>query len=154
LKNMKFEDKTLEELISAGDAPGLAECFSAISQFIDSYRSAMSVALARNPELAKDDVVSDANNASGTFAYAIKLMPAPEMPNSVASAQQTSAEAARTPEEWKDLSNRHVDRLLQSVEAGMQKALSAIDQAQQEMDQQNDERGQEIAEAGLQDADM
>lgn len=152
LKNLRFSSKPVEEAVDTGRPEDKAMLAQRIEEMVDIYKNLLFEAAQANPEIMNDPRIKEANEAVGGFAHGVKLMAAKEIPNSVAAAQQISADVTQMPDEWKDLQNRTVDRLVKSMEGGLEKAVGAIETQQQEQ-QQQDEEQQQAAEAALQQSD-
>lgn len=138
LKNLGFSDKTLQEIVDTGRPEDKARLAETAGDAVEAYRNLLAEAAHANPALAQDKHVQEAGEAAGQFAHAIALMAAKEMPNSIAAAQQISADATQNPEEWKNLHGHTVDRLVKSMEGGLEKAVGEI-AAQQEQQEQAEE---------------
>lgn len=95
----------------------------------------------------QDERVKEATDAASTFDHAIKLMAAREMPDSMAATQQIGAEATKQPAAWKKMAGHTLDRLLKSLQAGVEQAASAIEQEQAAQQQRAEEQQQENKEA-------
>lgn len=152
LRDMKFSDKSLKELIDQGTPEALAEFghkLAEMANIITKFQRLRSKIQETDPTLLLHPLMEDAGGASDTFTHAIKLMAAKEMPGSVAAAQQISADKTQQPEQWKDLQHRTVNRLLASLESGLAQSLSAMEQQQEAMQEQNQEMAQEMAESAL-----
>ncbi len=150
LKHMGFADKNLAELIDHAKPEDKAALAEKVGDAVEAYSHLIAEAAQENPAIAQDQAVKDAGNAAGQFAHAIKLMAAKEMPGSIAAAQQISADAAQMPEEWKGMQNHTVDRLLKSMEGGLEKAVGELE-TQQQQSQEQQEETQQAADTALQD---
>jgi len=152
LKNMSFSDKSVKEMIDAGRPEDRVDFAEAIEEMADMYKNLLQEATETNPELLRDKQVQEAGEAVSTFAHAIKLMAAKEMPSSIAAAQQIAADATHNPAEWNQLNDRTVGRLLKSMEGALEKAVGGIESDQAEQ-QRQEEQAQEMADTALQQAD-
>jgi len=147
LKNMQFSDKTLEDMVTTGRPEDKAAFAQKLDDMVDAYKNLLSEAAQANPDIFQDERIKQANEAVGSFSHAVKLMAAKEMPGSVAAAQQISADAALDPEEWKNLQDRTVGRLVKSMEGGLEKAVGDLEVQQQQQQSQAEEQNREAAEA-------
>lgn len=146
LKNMRFGGKRVKDAIDTGRPEEKVAFARQIEEASDVYANLLAEAAEGNPVILSDPRIKEAGDAVGGFAHAIKLMAAKEIPSSISAAQQISADVTQMPEEWKALHDRAVDRLVTSMEGGLQQAVAEIS-AQQ--DQQQD---QELAQEEAQDA--
>jgi len=153
LKNLGFSDKPIKEMIDAGRPEEKAAFAEAIDEMADMYKNLLHEAAEINPNIMQDQRVRDASAAISVFEHSVKLMAAKEMPSSIAAAQQISADATHNPEEWGQLHDRTVGRLVKSMEGALEKAVGDI-QAEQEQQRQDDEQAQQQAEAALQQSDQ
>jgi len=152
LKNLKFNDKPIEEMIEAGQLEDKAIFAEQIDEMADMYKNLLQEAAEINPSILQDQRVKDANEAIATFTHSVKLMAAKEMPNSIASAQQISADATHNPEEWGKLQGHTVGRLLKSMEGGLEKAVGNLE-AEQSQDQDQQQAQEAALEAAMHHAD-
>jgi len=152
LKNMSFGDKPIEEIIANARPEAKAAFAGQLEELVDTYRNLLTEAAQLNPNILQDYRIKEANNAVGQFAYAVKLMAAKEIPASAAATQQIAADVTQMPEQWGDLHNRTVNRLLKSAEAGLEKAIE--DLAQQQQEQQEAAEAQDMIEDALQNTDQ
>ncbi|MCC6227421.1 MAG: hypothetical protein IT195_13595, partial [Microthrixaceae bacterium] len=135
LKNLKLGDTPVEELMTVGKPEDKAAFAQAIDEMAEMYRNLLSEAAHANPAIMNDPRIKEANDAVGTFSHAIALMAAKEIPSSVAAAQKISADVTQMPEDWKGLHHRTVDRLMKSMEGGLEQAVSELMAQQQEQDE-------------------
>ena len=119
-----------------------------LEELIELYRNIMAEAMEANPGLAHDPRIKEANDAVGGLSHGISLMASKEIPNSHAAAQQISADVTQTPEEWKHLHERAVDRLLDTMEGGLEAAISSIEE-QDQAEERDAELAQDAIEASL-----
>ena len=150
LKNLSFSNKDIKEVIDTGRPEDKAELAEKIDEAVEAYRGLVAEAAQINPAILDDKAVKEGNAAAGAFSHTVKLMAAKEIPNSVAAAQQISADVTQMPEEWKKLDGRTVDRLVTSMEGGLERAVADITMDQQE--QQNQDKDQEAAAAAAEAA--
>ncbi|NBO19934.1 MAG: hypothetical protein EBV03_12080, partial [Proteobacteria bacterium] len=143
--------QTLEEFAEQSTLAEKVSFAKQVEELVETYRNIMSEAYQSNPSLMFDEEVRAANDAVGGFASAVKLMASKEIPNSIAAAQQISADITQEPSEWKNLHHRAVDRLIKSAEGGLDKAISEI--AQDDEEEQAEDVAQELLESSLLDAD-
>ncbi len=148
LRNASFNKKSPKEMIEAKPEEKLA-MVEKLDEGVEAYANLVNEAARANPQAPRDKRITDATDAAACFSHAVALMAAKEMPGSVAAAQQISAEAARDPEEWKNLKDHTVERLTQSMEGGVEKAASdvAAEQEQQQQEEQGQEAAQQAQEA-------
>ncbi len=151
LKNMSFSDKPIEEMINHARPEDKAAFARKLSDMVDIYSNLLQEAVQANPDILADPRIQEANDAVGSFSYAVKLMAAKEMPNSVAAAQQISADVTQVPEEWKKLHDRTVNRLITSMEGGLEKAVEELGVEQQQAQDQDEELARQIVESSTQD---
>lgn len=150
LKNLSFSDRPIEELVVQGHPEDKAALAQKIEEMVEMYQNLLFEAVQVNPGLIYDPRIKEANDAVGSFAHAVKLMAAKEIPTSMAAAQQISADVTQMPEEWKDsLHNQTIDRLVASMEGGLEQAVSDLEMAEQQAQEQEDEVAQEMAEAAV-----
>ena len=132
LRGMSFADKPIEEMMSAGNADDKAAMAEKLEEIVEIYKNLLADALVANPSLADDARIKAANDAVGGATHGIKLMASKDIPNSMAQSQQISADVTQMPEEWKNLSGRTVDRLLDTMEGGLEAAVESMEQQEQE----------------------
>lgn len=149
LKNMPIGEKSLQEMVESGKAEDKTAFAQQIDEMVEIYQNLLAEAATLNPNILQDFRIKEASDAAGSFSHAISLMAAKEMPNSVAAAQKISADAAQTPEEWKDLHHHTVGRLIKSMEGGLEKAVNDLETQEQEQQQRDEEQSQEMREAAL-----
>jgi len=137
LKKMVYADKGAQEMIDSGRPEEKAAFAQRLDEGVESYKNIVAEVVQYNPALMMDKRIREANDAVGSFSHAVSLMAAKEMPSSVAAAQQISS--AQVPAEWKNLEGRTVDRLLKSIEGGVEKAAS-------ELQRGDEQHKQELAE--------
>jgi hypothetical protein len=152
LRGMMFENKPIEETIDTGKPEEKATLAEKLEELVEIYRNLLSDALIVNPGLADDPRIKAANDAVGGMTHGIKLMAAKEIPSSAAQTQQIGADITRMPEEWKKLDGHTVDRLMDSVEGGLEAAVESMD-AQEQQQQKDAELAQEILESSVMHAD-
>ena len=150
LKNLGFSDKPLKEMIEAGRPEDKAAFAEAIDEMVDTYANLLLEAAETTPNLLQDQRVKEANEAMAAMVHGIKLMAAKEVPSSIAAAQQISADVTRSPEEWDRLHAHTVDRLLKSMEGGLEKAVGGIEAEQDRQAQEDDQQRQEMLDAAMQ----
>jgi len=143
LREMSFSESPMEKIIDSGSLQDKAALAQKVAEMVEIYQNKLFEAAQVSPAIFSDPRIQEANDAVGSFAYAIKLMAAKEMPNSIAAAQQISAEAAQMPEQWKHLEGRLAERL-KSVESGLAAAHEAIEARQQEQQQQQQNEDQQV----------
>ncbi|MDX1974322.1 MAG: hypothetical protein SFT92_01460 [Rickettsiales bacterium] len=137
LKNMNFSDKTVKEMIDMDRPDERAQLAAKIDEMVESYRDLVVEAVAGNVDIMNDPRIQKANKAVGEFAHALSLMAKKEIPVSMAAVQQISADIANMPEDWKTMEGRTVGRLLQTMDAGVERAASEIQQQQEKAEQQS-----------------
>lgn len=120
-----------------------------ITQIIEIYTTYLEQARETRPEIAETPRVQQANDAISEYIHSIKLMAAKEIPNSIASAQQIGADSTLDPSRWDELHNRATDRLMASLESGMEEVVGELDQQEMDQQQENDEVAQEAVESAL-----
>jgi hypothetical protein len=149
MKKMQFSDRTLEEWVDTGTAGEKAAFAQKIDEMVETYHSLMTEAAVHNPNILLDARVKEASDAVGSFAHAVSLMAAKEIPNSLAAAQQISADITQMPEEWKSLHGKTVDLLVQSMEGGLEQAVHDMQMQQAEQQKQDEEIAQDTMEAAM-----
>lgn len=149
LRNMKFSDVTAEEAVTVGRPEEQSAFARNLVGLVDIYSSLLEQAAENNPEIILDPKIKEANDAVGTFSHAIKLMAAKEMPGSMAAAQQISADITQMPDEWKQLHEHTVDRLLANMEGGLSHAVEEVELQMQEARDQDEELAQQVVESSL-----
>ena len=138
LKGISTATASIESLMKPGNVEDKAVLAQQLAEMADIYRNLLAEAAESNPNLLKDKRIADANAAVGQLTHTVKLMAAKEIPVSMAAAQQISADITQMPEEWKDMHDRTVNRLVKTMEGGLEKAVQDM-QLQQEQAQQQDE---------------
>jgi hypothetical protein len=121
-------------------------------EMVELYRNLLTEAAQRNPEILNDPRIKNADSAVGNLTHRVSLMAAKEIPNSIASAQQISADVTEQPEEWKNLHDRTISRLIQSAEEGLEKVMGDIEQNEQD-EERAAEQQQEAAETAALQSD-
>ncbi|NBX03065.1 MAG: hypothetical protein EBR02_03170 [Alphaproteobacteria bacterium] len=151
LKKAPFSQKTAKEMVDKSTPQEKLAMAQKVDEGVEAYKNIVNEAAQKNPDSYFSDArIKEASEAASCFAHTIALMAAKELPGSVAAAQQISSEAARDPEEWKKLHGHTVERLVKSMEGGVEKAANDIAQ-EQEQDRQ-EEQGQEAAQDAAQQA--
>lgn len=135
MAELPMGDQSLLDFIENGSPKEQAAFAQQVEELVSIYRNIIIEATQSNGEVILDPKVKEANDAIGGFAHAVKLMAAKEMPNSIASAQQISAEQAQDPQKWKDLSHHAVNRLIKSAEGGLEKAIGEISSDAEEQEE-------------------
>ena len=153
LRGLSFSNRPVEEMIDSGKPEEKAAIAQKIEEMVELYKNMLAEASINNPDIINDARVKEANDAVDNFGHIISLMAAKEMPNSVATSMQISADATHDPHEWKNLLERTVDRLLVGIEGGLEKAVDSIDAHEQQQQKQDEEMAQEVIDAALQQAD-
>lgn len=120
--------QTLHDFAQNASLQKKIEFTKQVDELVEMYRNIMAEALEQDPTLSSNPVIKDANDAVGGFSSGIKLMASKEIPNSLAAAQQISADITKEPQAWKQLHHRTVDRLIKSAESGLEKAIHAVEQ--------------------------
>ncbi len=151
LKNMQFSDKTTQEMIDAGRPEDKAAFAETVSDAAMVMRNLVAEASQTNPSLLQDAAIREASDAANHFDHAIKLMAAKEIPSSIATAQQIGSDITQNPAEWDKLSGHTVDRLIKSMEGGLEKAAGSVEAEQQQ--EEKAEQQQSAAEAAQQQSD-
>ncbi len=152
LRNMTFSDKPITEVVDTGRPDDQANLAERIAEAVEIYRNVLAQAVAVDPSLINDQRIKEANDATGAAAHSLKLMAAKEIPNNIAQTQQISADVTQMPQEWKSLNDRAVDRLVKTMEGGLEAAVDSINQ--QEQDQQREEEmAQEAIDTALLNSD-
>ncbi len=148
LRGMSFSDKPMAEMMEAGKPEDKAALAEKLDELVEIYRNLLADAVAANPGLAEDARIKAANDAVGGMTHGIKLMASKDIPNSIAQAQQISADVTQMPAEWKHMHDRTIDRLLDTMEGGLEAAVESMEQ--QEQDEAKDaELAQEVIETSL-----
>lgn len=150
LKEMVPPDQTLGEFAQSATIEEKVQFAKHVEELSETYRNIVAEATSSNPELSADAAIREASDAVGGFASAVKLMATKEIPNSIAAAQQISADITQEPGKWGDLHHRAVDRLVKSAEGGLEKAIGEIASDEEEQDT---EVAQEAIETALMHAD-
>jgi hypothetical protein len=109
---------------------------------VDTYKNLLLEIAQTNPDIMKDPLIVEANDAVSSFGAAVSLMAAKEMPNSIASAQQISAVDENA---LGSLADRTLSRVVKSMEGGMEKAVNELESQQNE-----DQAQQETRDANVQ----
>jgi len=139
---------TLTEMIDQGTPDQKAAFAQAIGEMTEIYRNMMAEAIELNPDLADDPKFKAGNAAIGNYAHSVKLMAAMEIPSHAAATQQISAQAAHHPEQWGDLHDKAVERLIKNAEEVLEKAME--DLAEDQEQQQENETAREAMENAMQ----
>lgn len=153
-KNIQFSDKSAMEMLDSGTPEEKGEMVGLVSKFVDYYQQITARALQRNPELAKEEQVEEANKVAEVLRHFIKLLAALEKPVSIAQTQQISTDATRQPEHWNDLANHTVDRLMDTLKGGLETVVSAFEQQQHDADQQQEQIVEQATEQALTNSDQ
>jgi len=124
------------------------------AQIIEIYEKYLDMALQFNPNLLHSERVQQANEAVKEYVHSIKLMASMEIPNSIAAAQQIGAEATQDPNHWDKLHQHAADRLMTSIEGGIEDALDSLEQQEMDRDRDNDELAESSIEAALLHSDQ
>lgn len=111
-----------------------------VQQIVEVYERYLEQALRVDPTIRESEGVVEANEAIRTYVHEIKLLAALEIPNAISQAQQIGASQTQDPQRWDELHDRAVDRLMASLEEGIEDALDAIDQQQMDQDRERDEQ--------------
>lgn len=150
LKDMEMSRKPLDQFIETGKPDEKAAMAQKIDEVVDMYKNLVSEAATINPELMKDARIQEGVEAVSEFAHTVKLMAAKEIPNSVASAQQIGADVTQDPKEWDRLHDRTIERIVTSMEGGLEEAVDTIEVQEQQQEEQAEEAEREAAaEAAL-----
>ena len=153
LHNLSFGQQTMQEFIENGKLEDKTAFAQQVAELAGVYRNIIAEAAQSDPNILKDKEVQEANNALSQFAHAVNLMAAKEIPSSIAHAQHIAAEVTQAPEQWADLHDRTVDRLVKSAEGGLEKAIDGMAEQQQEQ-QQDDDLAQDIIDSALKISDQ
>jgi hypothetical protein len=145
--------QTVDDLVNRMNADDKVAFAHQVNELATMYRNLIAEASQSNPELLKNQQVQQANDAINEFKHAVNLMAAKEIPSSIATAQQISADITQDPEKWGDLHSRTVDRLIKSAEGGLEKAIDDMAQ-QQDEEQQEEQQQQEAIESALNSMDQ
>lgn len=152
LRMMITSDKPISEMIDSGKPEEKAAMAEKLDELVEIYHNLLSDAVRVNPGLANDPRIKAANDAVGGMTHGIKLMAAIEIPNNAAQTQQIGADITQDPAEWKNLEGRAVDRLLDSMEGGLEAAVDSLEQ-QEQQDQKDAELAQEAIDSSLNTTD-
>ena len=152
LRGMLGTNQPIEDMVSTGRPEEKADLAEQIAELAEIYKNLLAEVLTINPGLADDPRIKAANDAVGSASHGIKLMATKEIPTNAAQNKQIGADLTRDPAEWKGLEGRTMDRLMDSVEGGIEAAASEL--AEQQQEQQRDEDvAQEAIEASLAQGD-
>ncbi len=146
-----FGDRSFAESMDLRPPEERLSVTERVAEMVDMYKNLLCEAAQISPGIIGDPRVRAANDAVGGFSHAVALLAAKEIPASMAAAQKISADITQSPEEWKKLSGQTVDRLMNSMESGLEKAVSQL-QVQQDVEDQQREQQQmaaEVAQAAL-----
>lgn len=147
LKDLKFNDKSIKEVLEAGEPQDREELRGIVAHVVQLYEGLMSAMIARNPALAQSEKVQSAGHASKTLQHSISLLAALEKPVSLAQTQQISTDVTQQPDRWNELKDQTVDRLMQTLKGGLEDAFGALEQQQQDQERQNEEAVEQAAES-------
>lgn len=125
-----------------------------IAQIIEVYTAYLEQARETRPDIAETPAVKQANEAVEEYIHSIKLMASKEIPSSIAAAQQIGADQTLDPSRWDELHNRATDRLMASIESGMEELVSELDQQEMDQEKENDELAQAAVESSLMHSDQ
>jgi hypothetical protein len=153
LNKLGFSDKPLKEMIDVAKPGDKAAFASAIEEAADMYKNVVLEAANKNSSIMQDQRVKAGNDAVNVFAHSIKLMAAKEMPNSIAAAQQIGADDAHNPNDWDNLKNHTVDRLVKSMEGGLEKAANNIEMEQDQEKDDDQQQQQDALDDAMQQTD-
>jgi hypothetical protein len=152
LRRLADSDKRpLDEIIKQSTTQERLELAGQIEEITDAYRNLLAEAVEFNPLVLDNPLIKDANLALSGFAHSLKLLAALEMPGSVAATQQISA--AQSHDGIDHLHNRTLDRLVENMEGGLERAVESVEaqeQQQQHEQQQEEEDLQAAAEQAQQ----
>ncbi len=149
LRDMEMSRRPIAEFIETSRPEEKAAVAEKIDEVVEMYRNLVSEAVHINPELMKDARIQEGAEAVQEFAHTVKLMAAKEMPNSIASAQQIGADDTQDPHEWDKLHDRTIERILTSMEGGLEEAVDTIDMQEQAAEDQAEEQDRENAVESL-----
>lgn len=149
LRNIKFSDKSLMDLVDTGNPAQTAPEVNAMNMMIDAYYSIASTAFQSQPELFNNPKVQAANEALETLEHGIALMAKLEKPKSLADTMQISADVTQQPEKWHELAGQTVDRLMQTLKGGLEAAVGSMEAQQQDAAQEQEEAADRQVELAL-----
>lgn len=152
-KDIEFSDKSVMELMDTGTPEEKAEMVGVVAKFVQYYTQITQRALKRDPNLANNPQIQEANAVAKVLEHSIELLAKLEKPISLAQTQQIGSDATRQPEKWGELGHETVDRLMQTLKGGLETAVSAFDQQQHDMDQQ-EEQAEQSVESALAGSDL
>lgn len=145
LKEMELSRKPLNNFIDSGRPDEKVAVAQKIDEVVEMYKNLVSEAATINPELMKDARIQEGVEAVDEFAHAVKLMAAKELPSSIASAQQINADVTQDPNEWNRLHDRTIERIVTSMEGGLEEAVGTIEVQEQAEEEQAEEQEREAA---------
>ncbi len=145
LKNIRFTDKSMQEIIETGEPEEKEQLRGAASKAVDYFRNYMQRALALQPELAEKEETQKAMQAADAVEHSIKLLAALEKPISTSQSMQISSDISQ-PEHWNELKDQKLGALMESLKAGMEDAIDAL---QQDQERQQQEAAEQTIEASF-----
>ncbi len=143
LRNLKFTDKPMEELIDSGTPAEREETQSNIRKVLDYYKNYLKTALEDKPELANDAKIQAANEVAEALEHSLELLAKLEKPHSLAATMQISSDVTQQPERWNELKGHTVDRLMETLKGGLEQAVSAMEQQQEDIERQSEEAAEQ-----------
>lgn len=148
LKNVKFNDKSVQEIIDTGTPQERQEVLTAVPTILGHFNDMRARGLARDPNLADDPGMQEADAAAGVLKHSISILAALEKVTSQNQSQQISTGITEQPERWSELASHSVERLVKLVNRGVQAALSAMDRKHDEQHHQEERVAEQNASLG------
>jgi hypothetical protein len=148
LKQVKFNDKSLKEVLEAGTAEDKEELRGIVGYVIQLYEGLAAHMISRHPALANGQKMEEGFAVAKVFKHAINILVALEAPSHMAAASKNiGAGITSQPERWNELQGESVDRLMQTIKNSLEDAFGAL-----ELRIDSHERAQAEATEQVQDA--
>lgn len=154
LENLKFADKSLQEVIDSGTPQDRQQLKGFIGDAVDYFQDTLD-RLHITPEMAAGNPkLAEAQRAADALQHGIELLAKLEKPVSLSQTMQISADITQQPEHWNELSGQTVDRLMQTLKGGLEEAVHTLDQQQMDVEAQQEEASEQAVETALMQSDL
>jgi hypothetical protein len=122
LRNMEFGDRDISEWIDQGTPKVQANKVQTINKLVQIYDLQMQLAEARNPEVANDMFVQDGKYAADAIRLSVAEYALRNLPKDHPQAAKLEAYIFSMPEQAKMRQDQPLDRLLDNMSTGMERA--------------------------------
>lgn len=133
LKNIRFTDKSLQDMIDSGRPGEPNPERDAMAMMVSGYKLIMQQAVEDNPELLANPKIQEANAVVDNVEHSMQIMAKLEKPHSQEDAMDIGSDITRQPERWHELSKVAVDKLMERLKVALQEAVAEMELNQQEM---------------------